>query len=155
MSPTLWPATYRWGLYVAIACALVIAVELWETRIERRGYDRAQAEYADLALAASESARRRERDLQLQAKDAENEARQREKVISDDAAAAHTERDRLRSELASSRGRMSSASANAVREYASTLSAVFEECAGGLEEMARSASGHASDSLMYQEGWPR
>ena len=155
MSPMLWPTAYRWALYFVVACALAIAVELWKTRIERRGYDRAQAEYTDLALAASESARRRERDLQQQIKEAENEARQREKVILGDVAAVRTERDRLRSELASSRGRMSSASVDAVREYASTLSSVFEECAGSLEEMARSAAGHASDSLIYQRGWPR
>ena len=155
MIPVLWPVTYRWALYVAIACVLAIAVEFWETSIELRGYGKAQAEYANLALAANESARRRERDLQQQAKDAENEARQREKVILGDVAAVRSERDRLRSELAASRGRLSSASVDAVREHASALSAVFEECAGSLEEMARSAAGHASDSLMYQKGWPR
>ena len=155
MNPIFWPATYRWALYLALACAVAIAAEIWQTRAERRGFDKAQAEYANLALVASESARRRERDLQQQAKDAENEARQREKVILGDAAAVRSERDRLRGELGSSRGRMSSASADAVREYASTLSSVFEECAGSLEEMALSASGHASDSLMYQRGWPR
>jgi predicted metal-dependent hydrolase len=32
-------------------------------------------------------------------------------------------------------------------------SIVFEECAEQLEDLARSAAGHASDSLMYQMGW--
>jgi uncharacterized protein YlxW (UPF0749 family) len=148
-----WPAAYRWGLYAALVCGLLIAVELWERRLEQRGYDRAQAEFTQQAILASESARQRERDLQQKVKDAENEARQREKAILADATAARTERDRLRSEIATSRSRMSSASTDAVRKYASTLSTVFEECARQLEGMARSAAGHASDSLMYQLGW--
>ena len=149
----LWPATYRWGLYAALVCGLLIAVELWEKRLEQRGYDRAQAEFTQQAILASESSRQRERDLQQKVKDAENEAKQREKAILADATAVRTERDRLRSEIATSRNRMSTASTNAVREYASTLSSVFEECAGQLEELARIAAGHASDSLMYQRGW--
>lgn len=153
MNPMLWPAIYRWGLYAALVCGLLIAVELWERRLEQRGYDRAQAEFSQQATLASESARQRERDLQQKVKDAENEAKQREKAILADATAARSERDRLRSEIATSRNRMSAATVNAVREYASTLSSVFEECAGQLEGMARSASGHASDSLMYQRGW--
>ena len=155
MNPTLWPATYRWGLYAALLCALLIAVELWERRLEQRGYERAQAEFSHKAILASESARLRERELQQQVKDAENEAKQREEAILADSTAARTERDRLRSEIASSRSRMSTASTIAVREYASTLSAVFEECAGQLEDLARSAAGHASDSLMYQRGWSK
>ena len=149
----LWPATYRWGLCAAVACGLLIAVELWERRIEQRGYDRAQAEFSQQAILASESARLRERELQQKVKDAENEAKQREKAILADATAVRTERDRLRSEIATSRNLMLAASINAVREYSATLSSVFEECAGQLEDMARSAAGHASDSLMYQTGW--
>jgi type II secretory pathway component HofQ len=149
----LWPATYRWGFYAALVCGLLIAVELWERRLEQRGYDRAQSEFTQQAILASESARQRERELQQQVKDAENEAKQREKAILADATAVLTERDRLRSEIANSRNRMSEASFNAVRKYTSTLSSVFEECAGQLEDMARSAAGHASDSLMYQTGW--
>ncbi len=153
MNPMLWPATYRWGLYAAILCGLLIAVELWERRLEQRGYERAQAEFSQQAILASESARQLERDLQQKVKDVENEAKQREKAILVDATAVRTERDRLRSEIANSRNRMSAASAAAVREYASTLSSVFEECAGQLEDLARSAAGHASDSLMYQRSW--
>ena len=146
---------YRWCLYAALVCGLLISVELWQRTIEQRGYDRARAEFAQQAILASESARQRERGLQQQVKDAENEAKQREVVILADTTAVRTERDRLRSETASSRSRMSTTSPEAVRKYASTLSSVFEECAGQLEDMARSAAGHASDSLMYQTGWSR
>jgi uncharacterized protein YlxW (UPF0749 family) len=151
----LWPATYRWGLYAALLCGLLIAVELWEKRLEQRGYYRAQAEFTQQAILASESARQRERELQQQVKDAENEAKQREKAILADATAVRNERDRLLSEIATNRNRVSAAPAAAVRKYTSTLSTVFEECAGQLEDLARSAAGHASDSLMYQKGWSR
>lgn len=149
----LWPATYRCGLYAALLCVLLLAIELWERRLEQRGYERAQAEFSQQAILASESARRRERDLQQQVKDAENEAKQREEAILADATAARTERDRLRSEIASNRSRMSTTSPEAVRKYTSTLSSVFEDCAGQLQDLARSATGHASDSLMYQRAW--
>ena len=149
----LWPATYRWGFYAAVVGGLLIAFEFWERRLEQRGYDRAQTEFTQRAILASESARKRERELQQKVKDAENEAKQREKAILADATAVRTERDRLRSEIATSRNRMSAASTNAVLKYTSALSTVFEECAGQLEDMARSAAGHASDSLMYQRGW--
>jgi hypothetical protein len=146
---------YRWGLYAALVCGLLIAVELWERRLEQRGYDRAQAEFTQQTILASESARRRERELQQQVKDAENEAKQREKAILADASAVRTERDRLLSEIVTSRNRISTASVDAVRKYTSALSSVFEECAGQLEDLARSAAGHASDSLMYQKIWSR
>ena len=155
LNPMLWPGVYRWGLYAALVCGLLIAVELWQRTIEQRGYERAQAEFAQQAILASESARQRERDLQQQVKDAENEAKQREVDILADTTAVRTERDRLRHEIAASRNRMSAATADAVRKHASTLSSVFEECAGQLEDMARSAAGHASDSLMYQTSWSR
>ena len=151
----LWPATYRWGFYAAVVGGLLIAFEFWERRLEQRGYDRAQAEFTQQAILASESARQLERDLQQKVKDAENEAKQREKAILADATAVRSERDRLRSEIATSRNRMSAASADALRKHASALSIVFEECAGQLEDMARSAAGHASDSLMYQTGWSK
>ena len=153
MNSLLWPWAYRWGLYAALVCVLLIAFELWQRTIEQRGYDWAQAEFAQQAILASESARQRERDLQQRVKNAENEARQRERVILADATAVRTERDRLRHEIAISRNRMSAATADAVRKHASTLGSVFEECAGQLEDLARSAAGHASDSLMYQRGW--
>ncbi len=146
------PTALRLGVITALAFALFIGVELWERKIERRGYDRAQAEYSQQAIIASESARLRERELQQQVKDAENEAKQREKDIVADVIATRNERDRLRSELATAGSRMSAASFVTVREYASTLSSIFEECAGHLEGMARNAAGHASDSLMYQNG---
>lgn len=66
-------------------CVLLIAFELWQRTIEQRGYDWAQAEFAQQAILASESARQRERDLQQRVKNAENEARQRERVILADA----------------------------------------------------------------------
>ena len=47
--------------------------------------------------------------------------------------------------------RMSTDSVDAAREHASTLCSVFEECARQLEDQTRSAAGHASDSLLYQQ----
>jgi hypothetical protein len=94
--------------------------------------------------------------IRLQAtKDAALEAAAaRNRELSRAAAAARSERDGLRDELAASRVQLPDASCASVREYASTLSEVFGQCTQLLTRVAEQADGHASDSLMLQESWP-
>lgn len=120
-----------------------------------RGYDQAQSEYQVKALAASEAARIKEREMRDQINEAEKLARQREAAIRADADGVRTERDRLRQQLATSRTRLSTATADAVREYADTLDDVLQQCSAQLERVARAADGHASDVLTLQQAWPK
>jgi hypothetical protein len=62
--------------------------------------------------------------------------------------------DGMRTELAQARRDLSSASLDAVRKYAAAVNTVFGECTDAVERLARAATGHASDSLMYQQAWP-
>jgi hypothetical protein len=70
------------------------------------------------------------------------------------ATAARTELDRLRRELAN-RTSIANATCASTRNYASTLSTVFGECAARLTEVAKDADGHAADSRALQQSWPR
>jgi len=57
--------------------------------------------------------------------------------------------------LATSLATESKASRDALTQYTTTLSAVLSECQRAYTGMAKEADGHASDSLMYQQAWPK
>lgn len=135
------------------ACLLTYLHQM--KKAEARGYDRAQTEYTQRALTASEAARKREADLQTQLQEAQNEARTREMDLTAAADRARTELVGLRDELTTLNDRLSRASAASLRRYATTANDVLRECTNRLTEVAREADRHASDSLMLQRGWPR
>lgn len=155
MNPLALPIWVKVAAGAALAVILLIAFNVWESKIERRGYDRAQSEYTKTALLASEAARKREQDLQHNLEVAQNEARTREIALNAAADGARVERDGLRDELASLSDRLSRASVDSLRKYAATASRILAECTNQLTEMARAADGHASDSLMLQQAWPK
>ena len=70
------------------------------------------------------------------------------------ATSARSELDRVRRELAN-RTSIANATCASTRNYASTLSTVFGECAARLTEVAKDADGHAADSRTYQQSFPR
>jgi len=85
---------------------------------------------------------------------AANEAKQRETGLRIAAAAARDESERLSGDLAAARAALAVAPIEAVRLYANTAAAVFDQCQRAYQGMAEAADGHASDSLMYQAAWP-
>ena len=71
------------------------------------------------------------------------------------AAAARAESDRLRDQLANTNARLATAPVDAVRRYATTASAVLDECQREYQGMAEKADGHAADTLKLQQAWPK
>lgn len=141
-----------------IIAALLVFGFLYQHRIqlaEDRGYTRAQNEYTQRALLASEAARKRELTLQNQLQEAQNEARTREIALSAAADGARLERDGLRDELATVSNRLSSATADTLRKYAAAANLVLQQCIDRYSELAKKADGHASDALMLQRAWPK
>ena len=61
----------------------------------------------------------------------------------------------LRDQLNADRASLPSSSLSSCRAHAATLNAVFAECTSENAGLAKAAAGHASDSLMFQEAWPR
>lgn len=140
---------------VSLIVALYIGFEWAQHNAEQQGYARAQAEYVQQALVASEAARKREAALQHQLQDAQNEAKNREANFNAAADRARTELDGVRDELTAISDRLSRASAESLRRYAAAANDVLRECASELTAMARTADRHASDSLMLQQAWPK
>lgn len=117
----------------------------------------AQNEVARLELErkGAEQTRAAERRQSVDVIGAINDAKKREQVARVAAAGARSERDGLRDELAAAQRDLSSAPPAACIERAAALSAVFEQCAGRLEELAGKADRHASDALTLQQAWPK
>ena len=71
------------------------------------------------------------------------------------AAAARADADSLRAQLAGVPARIAAATDTAVREYATTTSAVLGECIGEYQALAGQADQHANDARLMREAWPK
>jgi len=117
----------------------------------------AQKEVARLELErkGAEQTRAAERRQSVDVIGAINDAKKREQLARAAAAGARTERDGLRDDLAAAQRDLPGAAPAACIERAAALSAVFEQCAGRLEELAGKADRHASDALTLEQAWPK
>lgn len=109
----------------------------------------------ELERKGAEQTRAAERRQSVDVIGAINDAKKREQLARAAAAGARTERDGLRDDLAAAQRDLPSAAPAACIERAAALSAVFEQCAGRLEEMAGKADRHASDALTLEQAWPK
>jgi len=113
------------------------------------------AQHTLAVQSATEKAMQETARLQKEKDDAIAKAQVQIQANAAAAASARRERDGLRDDLAASRVAIANASIGSLREHASALTTVFEQCAGQLEEMARIADGHATDTIMLLDAWPR
>lgn len=144
--------------YVQLALVVVVGlVALWGYGKHERnlGYSDAQTEYTQRALIATQAARKRELNLQNQLQEAQNESQRNQIALTAAADRARNELDGLRGELASLSHRLSSATADALRQYARTANSVLSECAARYSELAAKADRHANDALMLSRAWPK
>lgn len=87
--------------------------------------------------------------------DAINDAEQ-QKIINERAAInASVANDSLRDTIGELREQVATVSATARIEYAHSLADVLGECTAEYLKMAKSADGHARDSEMMYEAWPK
>ena len=114
-----------------------------------------QAQHATALASANQKALDDTIKMQRTKDDAIKAAEQRAKTQAANAAVLRTERDGLRAQLAATTVQLPVASCTSVREYATTLTGLLDQCAGAFEAMARDAQGHASDSRLMQEAWPK
>lgn len=70
------------------------------------------------------------------------------------AAVARRAADGLRAQLAGVPARIAAATDSAVREYASTASAVLGECIAEYQALAGTSDGHANDARLMRDAWP-
>ena len=150
------PGLYTYAATAIVAGALAFGAG-WQTQEWRYGKQIAgiQAQHATALASANQKALDDTIKMQRTKDDAIKAAEQRAKTQAANAAVLRTERDGLRAQLAATAVQLPSASCTSVREYGTTLTGLLDQCAGAFEGMAREASGHAADSRLMQEAWPK
>jgi hypothetical protein len=149
----------RWLLIAATAALLALTgvqyIELVGVRSDR---DTARTEVSTLRTAIADAntrAARQAADLSATVLKAQNEAKIREAALRGAAAAAATQSDGLRDDLAAERLRYDQLSRDAVVERAAATSNVLADCSRRYQGMAAIADRHASDVKTLIEAWPK
>jgi hypothetical protein len=139
------------AVMLAAAFASGFAVQGW-----RKDAQIAEIEAANSAAVATATAQAMEQTTQMQRKkdDALRLAAKRTQENASAAAAARAERDGLRNQINAATTALPTATCSSARDYAATATAVFEQCAAALEELATKADGHATDSRTLTNAWP-
>lgn len=137
------------------ACAAAAAAWAWQANSYGHQIADMQHAQAVATLRSMENATRQTLEMQDAKDRAIAKAAQRNTELARTAAAVRLERDGLRDDLAAQRAALPDAACSAVREYASTITAVFGECAAEAGGLAEAAGGHASDALMLLDAWPK
>lgn len=146
-------------LIAAAVAAVLAGIAGWtangwrlNAKIDRIHTEHAQA-LAQALAQANADALAKYTGMEKKKQEALNEANKQAQRNARAADAARTELERLRQQIAS--GSVSTATCGSVRNYATTLQAVFGECAARLEWMAKEADGHALDSRTLNGAWPK
>lgn len=155
MNPLAWLNPGRWLLYIAFAAALVAGYFAWADHIGDKREATVLAKIEKLRAAENAKNSQITADLQKRKDDAITEATKQAAANKLAAASLAAVNRGLRDDLANQRRDLSTASIDAARKYAATANAVFGECASSNAGLAKAAAGHASDSLMFQEAWPK
>jgi hypothetical protein len=147
---------YRIAIQYAIVAAMA-AAGAWTVQGWRADAALAElrTEYATAQFQALEEAHAQTIRLQEKADAAARKSAARQSALANDVAAARSELERLRDELAATRSHLPDASCSSVRDYAATANELFGVCADRLEGLAGKAQGHAIDSLNLQQAWPK
>lgn len=150
------PGLYTYAATAIVAGALAFGAG-WQTQEWRYGKQIADtaSQHAIALASANQKALDDTIKMQRTKDEAIKAAEQRAKTQAANAAVLRTERDGLRAQLATTTVQLPVASCTSVREYGTTLTGLLDQCAGAFEAMAREASGHAADSRLMQEAWPK
>jgi len=143
-----------WALITAGAMA-TSCVQTTRLSVEKSSITAERLGYAKAALKAVEVAQAETLRLQGIKDEALKKANTRANANKVAAAAAATERDSLRDELAAASAKLPSLSHQACLARADAISAVFDQCAGAYQGMAGKAQGHLSDAMTLDEAWPK
>ena len=153
-------ALLNWRVWFAIGIAASLA--LMGAGGYRVGSKHVQAEWdaekvvqLHAAAVAEVENRRIETKRQTGVIDAQNAQVKRTAVLQADAASSRAAVDSLRDTIRTATASLSSRSAASASEYSAALGAVLAECGTAFADVAAKADGHASDSLMLQEAWPK
>ena len=117
--------------------------------------DQLIADHERQVAQANADALARYNDLERKKQEAVNEANKIAQRNARAATDARNDLERVRKQVNDTARGLPAATCPSARDYAATLSTVFQECVGRLEEMAKDADGHALDSRTLNQAWPR
>lgn len=142
---------------VALVATLLGASGAWQIQSWRYNarIQSMQAEFTKTVAAAERDAQEQERRLNSQIQEARDAAAKREQDLRRDSDTLRSELDGLRNEAADAGRKLPNHPACPSSARAATAIKLLEQCAVEYEKMARHAQGHANDSLMLQEAWPK
>jgi hypothetical protein len=150
-----WLDPKQWILVGLFCVAAFIGIQFWEHRLIEEGRQLEQGDNAKRLIVENAKAAEKTATWQKGKDDALIEANKRAQALKDLADKLATTNRGLRDELTAQRGKLSTASIDAVRQYAAAANLVFGECSAEVERLAKDADGHSSDSLMLQQAWPK
>lgn len=148
------------GLYTYAATAIVAGALAfgggWKVQAWRYGAQIAsiKQDNSDAIASSAKSALKLTEHYRENADAAVRKAEARSAQNKRDADGLRDELDGLRGDLATVPDRIRNASREAVDQYATTASLVFDQCVRRYSEMAGAAQGHASDVQTLMDTWP-
>ncbi len=142
----------NWRVWVALALAGALAFSHFS--VYRAGKNNVTKEWKASVAAANLESSRFERARQRGVDEAQIAQSKRNAGLAADARAARLSVDSLLATLDATE-RMAAQSHGAATRATAALRTVFESCTRANLDLAAAAQGHANDSLMYQESWPK
>ena len=144
----------------ALVIALLVAGAAWgvhayNTHQQDIGAARVQAQWDKQIAADAAAAHAKEIQLQQEKDNAIKQAAQQRQVTDAAIASAATSSRVLHDALQSIGAGAAGATLAAAREHTATLAAVLDQCQRAYGGLAKEADGHAGDSLMLQQAWPK
>jgi len=150
---------YKYVVDFLVIAALVglaaFGAHKYNTYQQGIGEARIQAEWDKEIAAANEVRRAREIQFQKEKDDALTQAAKNVQVANAAASVAAQSGRVLQSTIEAILARSGSDSVAANRQYTAALATVFQDCTNKYRELGREAQGHADDSLMLQQAWPK
>jgi hypothetical protein len=158
--------TPRWVLAALLAASVAwggveaFQVQAARTEAAHAERDKANAERDVATLTASLETARADAEAQraewaAKLSEAERNAKKRETDLRDAAAAAGTELDGMRGDIANLRRSLAGATASAAAERAVAIGVVLQSCSQKYKDMAGVADRHANDIRTMMEAWPK
>lgn len=130
-------------------------VQTYRLRGEQAAHAQTRAEYAEATSRGYARTIARLRENLGRKEDAIAQAALRAQVLARESADLRESVDELQLRLDLADAALDAAAPAAVRQHAATLNRLFGQCAREYQALADRADGHASDTLMLLQAWPR
>jgi leucyl aminopeptidase (aminopeptidase T) len=146
---------YRWIIDGAIMVGILTGLHYYDEYEQKIGADKVQAAW-DREKAESEAAQlNREHSLQTEKDNAIEQSEKHHQDLVTMANSAANSSKLLDATIAANNAAIARLTNDALNKYTTTLGAVLSDCQQKYTGLAKEADGHAADSLILQQSWPK